>query len=71
MKIYCITPDKSATKSAAWGIMAGVSSSYWKYAVNLANEASSAAQTLMKYDKKFGEALKVFFDQLATIISSQ
>ncbi len=62
---------KAAAESAAWGVMAGVSSSYWKYAINLANEAGSAAQTLMKYDKKFGEALKVFFDQLANILSSQ
>ena len=44
-------PNKSAAESAAWGIMAGDSSSYWKYAMNLANEAGSAAQTLMKYDK--------------------
>lgn len=35
------------------------------------NAVGSAAQTLIKYDKKFGEALKVFFDQLATILSSQ
>lgn len=39
--------------------------------LDLANEAGSAAQTLMQYDEKFGKALQIFFDELATILSSQ
>ena len=34
-------------------------------------KADSVTQTLIEYDEKFGKALKVFFDQLANIFSSQ
>ena len=62
---------KSAAQSAATGIIAGVGSSYFKYAIDLANEAGSAAKTLMQYDERFGKALQVFFDELATILGAQ
>ena len=62
---------KSAAKSAATGIIAGVGSSYFKYAIDIANEAGSATKTLMQYDERFGKALQVFFDELATILSAQ
>lgn len=62
---------KSAAQSAATGIIAGVGSSYFKYAIDLANEAGSVAKTLMQYDEGFGKALQVFFDELATILEAQ
>ena len=62
---------KSAARSAAGGIISGVGSAYLKYAIDLANQAGSAARTLMKYDKKFGKALQIFFDEIATILGSQ
>ena len=62
---------KSAAQSAATGIIAGVGSAYFKYAIDLANEAGSAAKTLMQYDERFGKALQIFFDELATILGSQ
>lgn len=62
---------KSAAQSAATGIIAGVGSSYFKYAIDLANEAGSAVKTLMQYDERFGKALQTFFDELATILGAQ
>ena len=62
---------KSAAKSAGWGLAGGLSNSYIGKAIDIANEVGSAAQTLMKYGKKFGKALKIFFDQLVNILSSQ
>ena len=62
---------KSAASSAAWGLVGGLSNSYISKAIDIANEAGSAAQTLMKYDERFGKALKIFFDQLVNILSSQ
>ena len=61
---------KSAAKSAASGIVSGVSSAYWKYAIDIANQAGSAAKTLMKYDENFGKAIQIFFDELVTILTS-
>lgn len=60
---------KSAAKSAAWGLIGGLSSTYINKAIDIANEAGSAAQTLMQYDEKFGKALKIFFEQLVNILS--
>ena len=51
-------------KSTASGILSGVGSSYLKSVIDIANEADSAAQTLMKYDEITGKALKFFFDRL-------
>ncbi len=62
---------KSAAESAAWGLVGGLSSSYIGKAIDIANEAGSAAQTLMKYDERFGKAIKIFFEQLVNILSSQ
>ena len=62
---------KSAASSAAWGLVGGLSNLYISKAIDIANEAGSAAQTLMKYDERFGKALKIFFDQLVNILSSQ
>lgn len=62
---------KSAAQSAAWGLVCGLTSAYLDDAIKIANEASSAAQTLMQYDEKFGKALKIFFEQLVNILSSQ
>ena len=56
--------------SVASGIVTGVSSLYWEYAIKLADEAGSVAQTLMEYDKEFGEAIKKFFDGLSTAIGA-
>ncbi len=62
---------KNAASSAAWGLVGGLTSSYLNKAIEIANEAGSAAQTLMKYDERFGKALKIFFDELINILSSQ
>lgn len=62
---------KSAAESAAWGLVGGLSNSYIGKAIDIANEAGSAAQTLMKYDERFGKAIKIFFEQLVNILSSQ
>lgn len=57
--------------SAAWGLVGGFSGSYLDKTIAIANEAGSAARTLMQYDERFGKALKIFFEQLVNILSSQ
>ena len=62
---------KSAAQAAVSGILAGVGASFFKYAIDLANEAGSAAEVIMKYDKEFGEALEIFFNEMVTLLSLQ
>lgn len=59
-----------AAVSAATGILSGLSSLYWDCAVDMAKEAGSAAQKLMDFDKELGEAIKLFFDEVITILCS-
>lgn len=70
-KITIDEAAEGAAKAAAAGILSGVGSSYVKYAIELADEAGSAAKTLMKYDEKFGKALDKFFSTLSTVLSAQ
>ena len=61
---------QNAAQSAAVGLMSALSSEYWEYAIKIANEAGSAAKMLMKYDEKSGEALKYFFEGIASALSA-
>lgn len=62
---------RSAAKAAATGIISGTSSAYWSYALELAKAAGSAANALMDYDEAFGRGIKLFFDEIVNILSSQ
>ena len=62
---------KSSAEAAALGVLEGISSAYIESAINLANEANSAAKTLMKYDEKFGKCLELFFNSLITVLTSK
>lgn len=60
-----------AAKSAAIGILSGLGSAYWDEAIKIADEASSAAQSLMKYDPKFGRVIKEFFGAVGTFLEEE
>lgn len=60
---------QEAAQSAVSGIVSGAGSVSLDYMLDIAKEADSAARELMKYDEKFGKALKTFFERIIIAIS--
>lgn len=62
---------QSAACAAAAGLLSGVGSAYWDYAIDIANKADSVARQLMKdYDETFGDSIEIFFSALVAALTS-
>ena len=60
----------SAAEAAVSGLIASLAGSFIEYAVQIANEAQSAAELLMKYDEKFGKTIEMFFEKMLLLLGA-